>query len=310
MITKHLFILNPAAGVKNCVEEMRGKIEKAIADRQDRDDEVFEIVETAGVGDATRLARIAAADNPGFTRVYACGGDGTLNEVVNGAVGAENVAVCPIPVGSGNDFVKYFEDLSPEDFLDPENAMAGDVIAADVLKIGEHFSLNIASVGLDAITAKRQVACKKIPFVSGPAAYKIALGYSFLSNMKNKIRFEIDGKKVEIGKGNVTLAVAGNGRWYGGGFKATPYADIQDGLIDFIVVPTISRMEFLKYVSDYKKGEHVKTMPFLYHTRCRKVQMYSEKKICIQSDGEIFEVQNPVIEIVPGALNLIVPRKK
>ncbi|MBQ3866777.1 MAG: diacylglycerol kinase family lipid kinase, partial [Clostridia bacterium] len=97
--------------------------------------------------------------------------------------------------------------------------------------------------------------------------------------------------------------------WYGGGFKATPTANVRDGLIDFIAIPTMSRLQFLKYVGDYKKGEHMETMKeYLFYRRCKKVRFLAPKPVVIQADGEIFQLKDPEIEIVPGALNLILPR--
>ena len=309
MSTKHLFILNPAAGKYDTVPEVTKAIEKAFKDPLLLREQ-YEIYVTASPGDATIATEKAAAEND-EVRVYACGGDGTLNEVVCGAAQKENVAVCPVPVGSGNDFIKYFEDLPKEAFLDLIACVRGEADKCDLLRVDGHWCLNIASVGLDAITAARQQKVKKWPLVSGPFAYKIALFYSFLSSMKNAIELEIDGEKVAVGNGRITIAAAGNGRWYGGGFKATPTANVRDGFIDFIAIPTMSRLQFLKYVGDYKKGDHMETMKdHLFYRRCKKVRFLAPKPVVVQVDGEILHLKDPEIEIFPGALNLILPRFK
>jgi len=305
---RHLFILNPEAGVHNPVKEATERIKKAFILNTDRENEKYDIVLTKKKGDATEIARRACAENPGFTRIYACGGDGTLNEVVNGAVNGANVAICPVPVGSGNDFVRHFESVPKEKFLDISSLIHASLTPCDVLKCGDRYSINNFSVGLDAYTAKRQQKVKRIPLVSGGAAYKLALGYSFLSSMKNPIRFEVDGENLDLGTPNVTLGVMGNGKFYGGGFKATPLAEINDGWMDFITVRTVSRLEFLKYVGDYKSGRHLETMPFVKFLRCKKVQLFSEEPIVMQGDGEIFQSINPTVELLPSALQLILPK--
>ncbi len=305
-MTRHLFILNPEAGIRNSVEEITKKIKEAFILNTDRE-EKYDIILTRKKGDCTEIVRKACKENPGFTRIYACGGDGTLNEAVSGMVGEENAALCPVPIGSGNDFVRYF-DLPKEKFLDIGKLIKEEVTRCDVLECDGFYALNNISAGLDAITGKRQQTVKKIPLVSGEAAYKLALGYSFLSAMKNPIRFEIDGDEVTLGKGDVTLAVVGNGRFYGGGFKATPLADISDGLMDFVSVPTISRLEFLKYVSDYKNGRHLETIPMVYFRRCKSLRMISPEPITLQADGEIFIRKDPLIRILPDAIGLIVPK--
>ncbi len=306
---RHLFILNPEAGIKNPVAEATKRIKEAFILNTDRKDEKYDIVLTKKPGDATELVKKACGENPGFTRIYACGGDGTLHEAVSGMVGEENVAICPVPVGSGNDFVRYF-DLPKERFLNISALLKEEVTKCDILKCDDFYALNNISAGLDAITGKRQQKVKKIPMVSGGAAYKLALGYSFFSSMKNPITFELDDEPITVGKGNVTLAVVGNGRFYGGGFKATPLANISDGLIDFLTVPTISRMEFLKYVGDYKNGRHLETMPSVFYKQCKKIKMISPEPIVLQADGEIFVRENPEITLLPGAVNLIVPKSK
>ena len=304
---RHLFILNPEAGIRNPVEEATKRIKEAFILNTHRTDETYDIVLTRNKGDATRIAKKACEENPGFTRIYACGGDGTLNETASGMVGGKNIALCPVPVGSGNDFVRYF-DMPKERFLDVKKLIHLEPTPCDLLKCDDFYALNNISAGLDAITGKRQQKVKKLPLVSGGAAYKLALGYSFLSAMKNPIRFEIDDEPITIGEGNVTLAVVGNGRFYGGGFKATPLADITDGLMDFVTVPTISRLEFLKYVGDYKNGRHLQTMPFVTYKKCKKLKMISDAPITLQADGEIHLRTNPTIEILPDAIQLIIPK--
>lgn len=307
MITKHLFIINPVAGKTNSFDSLSRKIHDAMSCLDPATNPV-EIKTTAAKGDAGMFTK-AAADDADEVRVYACGGDGTINEVVSAAVGLANVSVCPVPVGSGNDFVRCFDGYSREDFLDIAACMRGESIPCDVMRAGDYYSVNIISVGLDAVVGARQKTFKKVPGISGGMAYKVALGLSFMTAMKNKISFEIDGAPFDVGSENITLAVAGNGKWYGGGFKATPYADISDGLLDFVTIRTISRLEFLKYVSIYKKGEHIEKMPFVKYVRCKKIKMLSDKPITIQFDGEVHEMKNPEIEIIPAATRIILPGK-
>ncbi|MBP5289181.1 MAG: hypothetical protein J6Z79_04835 [Clostridia bacterium] len=304
----HLFILNPAAGKHDQTGELTRAIRKLFESDPVLQGAPYEIAVTRGEGDATVIAELKILEHPEGIRIYACGGDGTLNEVVCAAAEKENASVCPVPVGSGNDFIKYFEEIPRTRFLDLRSCALGEAIPCDLMKVAGRYCLNIASVGLDAITAARQQKVKRIPMVSGSFAYKIALFYSFLSAMKNPIRLEVDGEEAAVGNGNVAIAAAGNGRFYGGGFKATPTANISDGCIDFIAIPTISRFKFLKYVRDYQKGLHMESMKdFLFYRRCKRVRMLSPKPLVVQADGEIFHLKDPEITVVPGALNLILP---
>ena len=112
----HLFIINPAAGSRDRTESYREKIKAACEKRGLR----YQIQISSAPGDCRRLAR-AAAKTGGEYRIYACGGDGTLNEVVAGAAGFDNVSVTVFSGGSGNDFVKAFDD--PKAFFDLERLL-------------------------------------------------------------------------------------------------------------------------------------------------------------------------------------------
>ena len=101
----HLFIINPAAGSRNRTEEYREKIKAACEARHLH----YRIQISQAPGDCRRLARAAAETGKPF-RIYACGGDGTLNEVADGAAGFDNVSITVFSGGSGNDFVKLFDD--------------------------------------------------------------------------------------------------------------------------------------------------------------------------------------------------------
>lgn len=303
--TKHLFIINPAAGKTNAADTLTREIEKAFSLLNHEENE-YEIALTEKKGDATEITR-RASESGEPVRVYACGGDGTLNEVINGAVLCPTVSVCPVPVGSGNDFVRSFDAIPKEKFLDIAACMNGSVIPCDAMRMGDKYSVNVISAGMDAVTGRRQGTVKKIPFVSGGFAYKLALVSAFITSMKTKIRFELDDEAFDPGDEYITIAVLGNGCWYGGGFKAAPYAEIGDGLMDFVTVKKISRIEFLRYVGIYKRGEHIEKMPYVKFKKCRKLAMYSDKPITVQLDGEAFDVMNPVFELVPAALNLILP---
>ena len=105
---KHLFIINPAAGSKDRTEIYRQEIERVCQSQN----LAYEIAVSSAPGNCTEIARQAAQSGEEY-RMYACGGDGTLNEVVAGAAGYDNVAVTAYVGGSGNDFVKIFGDTEP-----------------------------------------------------------------------------------------------------------------------------------------------------------------------------------------------------
>ena len=301
---KHLFIINPAAGKKSAAEKLTSEVKAYFSAHPG---EQHEIRLTEKAGDAKGFVA-ECKEFDGEVRVYACGGDGTFHEAVNGAVGIQNVALCPIPVGSGNDFVRTFEDIPKEKFLDVASCVTGTTVPCDVMRVGDVYGVNLISVGLDAVTCKRQKGMKRIPFVSGGADYKLALGTAFITSMHSKISFETEDGPFDAGDERVVLGVVGNGRWYGGGFKATPYADISDGLMDLVTVKKVSRFTFLRYVGIYKRGKHIEDMPYVRYKRCKKLRVIADGPIPMQIDGEAFEIENPEIELLPAALKLILPK--
>ena len=118
--------------------------------------------------------------------------------------------------------------------------------------------------------------------------------------------FEIDGKTVPAA--DYVFAIAANGRFYGGGFHAAPLADIQDGLIDFICIPARPRIRLLPMISRYQKGEHLERYDFIKLIRCKKIKYISDAPVELNCDGEVADSVNPVVEVIPNGMKLLVPK--
>ena len=110
---------------------------------------------------------------------------------------------------------------------------------------------------------------------------------------------------------NLTLIAMGNGCHYGGGFKALPQAYLDDGMIDLCMITEVTKADFIKAIADYKKGTHVEKLdkfPFIKYKKCKKVEISTEKSTGACVDGEIFPFRHLTVEIVPSALNFVIPR--
>ena len=140
---KHLFIVNPVAGGKDRHEYVAEQARLALEGSAD----AYEVYITTAPMDACAKIKAEAASGEEL-RVYACGGDGTLNECVNGAVGHDNVAVTHFPCGTGNDFIKMFGE-EKERFFDLAELVHGEVRALDVMECCGRYAINICSVGID-----------------------------------------------------------------------------------------------------------------------------------------------------------------
>lgn len=302
---KHLFILNAFAGTKDATPELEPRIRTAGQGM----DVVIEY--TKGAGDATEIARrYAALGEP--LRVYACGGDGTANEAMHGLIGCRNAALGVIPVGTGNDYVRSLP-AATEDFLNIDKMLHGTMMTVDLLKCEDRYALNVISVGYDCEVADRAQKNKRWPLMSGSLAYKLAIVQCLLTKRKHTFTPYADGVEIPIAEGfkSQMLAVAAKGKYYGGGIKATPYAELCDGLIDFMAIPTVPVSYFAWLLGSFTRGEHIdhpKAKHFILHKKCHELRLDNHGDIKIGIDGEMFVMRDPVITVVPKAFDVIIPQ--
>ena len=135
---RHLFIINPAAGKRGTTAQLERLLDKLSFPH--------EVAYTRGEGDARRLTEEAARTGEPL-RVYACGGDGTLNEVVNGAAGLDHVAITNVPKGTGNDFLKIFGPDYRTLFYDLEALAVGPETQFDLMDCNGHLGIDVVRRG-------------------------------------------------------------------------------------------------------------------------------------------------------------------
>jgi len=292
---RHYFIINPVAGKRRNAEEIIQTIHRVFFDRQD----AYEIHLTEYPDHATELAAQAAGTGEP-TRIYCIGGDGTLHEAVTGCYQASNVEIAPIPNGTGNDFVKSFPNY---DFTDIEALVNGRAQAIDLLKCGERISMNIINCGFDAMVAGNVAKFKK--WFTGNLAYYIALFYTFIQKLGNNMTVTVDDALLYEGKS--LLAVAANGRVYGGGFLAAPQAVIDDGLMDCLAVKNMSRLKITGFVGKYKAGNHEPLSHLISKVRGKRMTICSDRPFAISYDGEVEMTSQAEIELLPHALKVVLP---
>ena len=312
-LQQHLFVINPVAGKKDRSGVIRKAVERMLLI------EPYEIVVTTCAGDATEIvkSRLERLSDENFLRIYACGGDGTLSEVVEGVYKSnnKNCAIGVVPIGSGNDFIKYFTEIPMEKFRSLPDMMKGKIDTSDIISVKdsedgrEHISINIVSAGYDAAVAKGMEKYKKIPLVSGKAAYNISVVECLISKMKHKFKLVADGVEIKDKDNDYLFAICANGTFYGGGYKASPLSDIKDGYMDFIRIKTVSRLTFAALVGSFRRGEHLtKLKQYCTHMLCKDLKIISENSIDVNIDGNIIPMKNPTISVVPGAIKLILPK--
>ena len=295
---RYVFYINPTAGKGNTQEGIINAIKNYFADKTAE----FKIHITKFKGDAKESARLEAQTGDNI-RMFACGGEGTVFEVLNGIVGYDNVELGVIPCGSANDFLKFFE--SRDGFLKIAEQIDGESIDMDLIKAGDNYCLNGCSVGMDAIVGRDMAIFKNWPLVSGSLAYKLAIVKTFLGKLGITADISIDGEAPE--RKTCLFAVMANAPYYGGGFKGAPDAVPFDNKLDFTLVDKISKLKILKFLGIYKKGEH-RMLDYCTLKNCNTMEFTSEKAIPVNLDGEIIETTHMKFEIVKNAIKFVLPR--
>ena len=298
---KHIFVVNPAAGTTDATEAVRGTL-AAYDGKLD-----YEIYVTRGEKDATDFVKARVAEG-GELRFYACGGDGTINEVASGLVGAENASLAVYPVGSGNDFIKYYG--AREDFLNLDSLIDGEVKAIDVIRVDDRYSINVCNFGFDTTVARTMIAVKHKKIIGGKRAYITGVATAVIKAMKNECEVYADGEK--LNDGTMLLCTVANGRYVGGAFCCAPRSDNTDGMLDICLIKPISRFKFIKILPVYTEGKHLDDERFrdcIVYRRAKKVEVVAPEGFCISLDGEIVENNRFTAEVVPGAVRFVVPKK-
>ena len=294
---KHLFIINPAAGSRDRTAVYRKTIDE-VCQTKGLD---YRIEVSKAPGDCTEIARQAAKSGEEY-RIYACGGDGTLNEVVCGVTGYHNVAVTMFVGGSGNDFVKIFGDTEP--FRDLEQLLDCREATFDLVQCNGDVCLNICSVGLDARIGTDVANYKRLPLLNGFRAYAVSTVVNVIRGIAEHYVVEINGETIDDEQ---TLICACNGRFYGGGFNPVPEADPTDGLLDVLLVKKVSRLQVAAVVGKYKNGRYAELTDLIRHFKTDRVKIICDKPTSINLDGEQRTAQTIEISVAKEKLRFFYP---
>ena len=297
---KHIFIINPTAGKTDSRQKIYDMAESL---RQKHGLDV-QCILTKKQGHATELAK-KLCETGETLRFYACGGDGTVNEVANGIIGYDNAAMTVIPVGTGNDFLKNFGD-DMEKFRDAENLWDGPQFPMDAIDVNGRVALTIACSGIDARVARDVHKYSESPLLDGKGSYIYSLAVNFLfKGIGTHWTITLDDVTTE---GDWSLVSVCNGRYYGGGFMPVAEARMDDGVLNTLVVREVNRRTFLKFVGPYSRGEYAK-FPEYAHCSCPKVvHIHSEKPDIVTClDGESVVNSDVTIKLHDKKLNFFGP---
>lgn len=293
---RDVYIINPAAGKKDSTQKLTEDIKKVYGDEA-------KILITEASGDAERMAAIEA-ETGDEVRVFACGGDGTSFEVLNGIAGRKNAAIGVIPTGSANDFIKFFGFDLKKRFLNIGAQKNGTLLPIDLIKAGDKYCMNQCCAGLDAQVADTMQRYKRLPLISGNMAYNLALIKTFLGKIGIKMKVMADGKLFK--EGSFLFAVCANAPVYGGGYISAPGADVTDGFLNCVTIDTIKKRQIFGLLPLYKKGQHEK-IDECTSGRCKSFEFEAEKEIPVSLDGEIIHTKSLKCKILEKAINFALP---
>ena len=278
---KHIFIVNPHAGAQSSEDIIRAKL---VAEGFD---EEYEIYRTRAPRDATKYVRRRCEAEPDETlRFYACGGDGTLNEVSSGAVGKANAEVACYPCGSGNDYVRYYGEQKDFTISRLKNGVSR---AIDMISVNGRYAINACHFGFDSFVAEKMSKIRRTPVIGGKNAYSTAVALGVVGAMNNDYTVEVDGEILNP-RGRMLLCTIANGGYVGGGYHCAPRSDNTDGLMEVCFVKPISVPTFLSLMGSYRRGDHLDDPRFekyIKYRQAKSVRVTSKHPMPVSLDGEV-----------------------
>jgi diacylglycerol kinase (ATP) len=291
-----LVILNPAAN--------RGKMDRyRTLVRRHLEHEQAEYRETTQQGEAKELAQRAAEQGRSIVIV---GGDGSVNEVINGILTSDRRAPLGIvAAGSGNDFAWHTLKLPRDPNASIVRALKGRPVNVDVGVANGRYFATVFSVGLDADMAITSEQIKKMPIMRVPHLYTISalkqiiFGYSRCPWLRLCLDNSqpLDQQQFK----RYALMVVTIGPTYGGGFRINPTADHKDGQFDICTISYTPRIRALRLLPAVKRGKHA-SFPEVTFFRAKSVQVESNQIVNAMIDGEVMSVTTCDAKILPGAL--------
>jgi YegS/Rv2252/BmrU family lipid kinase len=301
---KSLIILNPWAG-RGAAGQRRGDLEAAL----DQAGVPFDLVTTHARGGATELAWQGI--ERGYDPIVAVGGDGTINEVVNGIKGAEaslgrRARLGIIPLGTGSDFIKTLDSVDANDIAGSVRRIARgapctvDLGRVQVADSEARYFINAVGMGLDAQVAAESL---KLTRLKGMAVYLVAIIRALANYRAHPMTVEYDGQRLHR---RLLFASVANGRCQGAGFWLTPTALVDDGLLDLCLVDNMRLDQIIRYIPRLMEGTHT-SLKQVTMGRARTIHVASSAPVPVATDGEVIAVaaRDITVETLPGALDVL-----
>ncbi len=288
------FIYNPTAGGGKTA-----RFKSAIEARLNALGAAHVFHETHNRHEAVDIARQLTGQNSQTQDIVAMGGDGTLNEVLNGLTDPARVRLGIVPCGSGNDFAAVAGiPQTPEGAL--ELILNGEARPTDYMECGGVRGINAIGTGIDVDILRRY---NRMKLLKGSAAYLASLIITLFGYRLKQFREVTDSGSREH---RAFIACAGNGQRIGGGIPICPEAAIDDGLLDIVIVDDISKFGIPGALVKLMR-RRILTLPTTTFRRDSRLCVQADGPMPIQIDGEIYEDMPFDVRVIPGKLRVYRP---
>lgn len=204
--------------------------------------------------------------------IYAVGGDGIMNRVLNSIYGTKNI-LSFIPCGTGNDFSRTARETLKNGYNE-----------VDIVKLNDMYSINVACFGIDADIGNTDLVVHN-KFIPKSQRYNASVVKNFAKYKPRYFKIEVDGNKMEDYFTTICIC---NAKYYGSGFIINPDGLINDGKFDVIIVDKVNKLNLIKVILKIKSGKHI-DLDVVKHIRTDKITFKSDKPIKANVDGEILE---------------------
>lgn len=290
-------ILNPAAGKDQALESaalLNERLSGAFGP--------IEIVLSLAPGDAEAAARRAVDDE--CTLLFVGGGDGTLNEVLNGVASIEGglaqVTFGLIPLGTGNDFAQALG--LPSNLEDALNALtAARPVPVDVGRVNGRYFINVSGGGFLAEVS--EAVSPQLKSIAGRLAYLLGGAQALLDFEPCAMTLDAKPGGERLRASVYAFAIC-NSRLIGGGRLIAPHAVIDDGLLDVCVIEAMPTLEFVALLRSVAEGEHTDD-PRVHYLRASRATLTFERPLLVNTDGEVLEASRCEYDVLPGAARFL-----
>ena len=293
---RYIFIINGREDKRPVREEVERQVAAAGIDT--------EIYVTNGIGDGTRYVHLWCDLHRNMTACFvACGGSGTANEVASGIVGHDDMCMAYWAVGGTNDFCKYYPG---RDFTTLQGILKGEHAHIDVLRANDCYAINMINSGFSAVCAA-EVNRLIEDGVSNP--YRKGVARTIFSKRNSRVSITIDGRKLKWRR--MYMCDLANGNYTGSMFLPAPDAVIDDGFMDVLFIRPMTLPLVPLAIKYYKHGTYASSiMRHWFKTmRASRVEMTSRDLITLSLDGEILAGTSFVFDVLPKALDIILPKE-